>query len=380
MRRMETSAGKENAVKTRAAVLYARESPLVVEELELDPPRAGEVLVRLAASGVCHSDLHVISGTIGEIPPVVLGHEGAGTVEAVGEGVESVRPGDAVVLAFVSACGRCRPCTEGRPNLCVTHWRTLPRGTLLDGTCRLHKGETPIRQMLRLGTMSERAVVAESAVIRVAPDTPLDKAALLGCGVMTGVGAVMNTAKVEPGSAVAVLGAGGVGLNVIQGAALVGAGRIIAVDVSPMKLELARRFGATETVDASKEDPVAAVMALTDGEGVDYAFEAIGEGKTVEQAFGMLRPMGTAVVIGIPSPEARVSLPLANFPRGERRLVGSMYGSARMRVDMPRLLALYRQGRLRLDELVTRTYSLDEVNDAIEDLRAGRNARGLLRF
>jgi S-(hydroxymethyl)glutathione dehydrogenase/alcohol dehydrogenase len=367
-------------MKTRAAVLWERDSDLVIENLELDPPRSGEVLVKLAASGVCHSDLHVISGTIGEIPPVVLGHEGAGTVMEVGAGVDSVKPGDSVILAYVSACGRCRNCSQGKPNLCTTHWRTVPRGTLLDGTCRFHKGETPIRQMLRLGTMSEHAVVAETAVIRVEPDTPLDKAALIGCGVMTGVGAVMNTAKVEPGSLVAVIGTGGVGLNVIQGASLVGAARIIAVDVAPMKLELARRFGATDTVDASVGDPVAQVLALTDGEGVDYAFEAIGSGKTVAQAFAMLRPTGTAVAIGIPAPDETVTLPLVNFPRGERRLVGSMYGSARMRVDMPRILSLYRAGKLKLDELVTRTYTLNQANDALADLREGRNARGVILF
>lgn len=367
-------------MKTRAAVLYRRNSDLVVEELELDPPRSGEVMVKIAASGVCHSDLHVISGTIGEIPPVVLGHEGAGTVVAVGENVQSVREGDKVLLAFVSACGRCRNCIQGKPNLCLTHWRTLPRGTLLDGSCRLRKNTTPIRQMLRLGTMCEYVVVAETAAIPVEPETPLDKAALIGCGVMTGVGAVMNTAQVEPGSTVAVIGTGGVGLNVIQGAALVGAGRIIAVDVSPMKLELARRFGATDIVDASVSDPVAWVLELTNGEGVDYAFEAIGTGKTVAQAFAMLRPTGTAVVIGIPAPNETVTLSLADFPRGERRLVGSMYGSARMHLDMPRLLNLYRAGKLKLDELVTRTYPLERVNDALNDLREGRNARGVLLF
>jgi len=329
---------------------------------------------------VCHSDLSVVNGTIPMSLPAVLGHEGAGVIADVGPGVESVRPGDAVMLTFVTACGQCHYCTSGRPNLCSKHWRTTPRGTLMDGTCRFHKGEQRFFQMARAGTMSEYTVVGENAVIRVDESTPLDKAALIGCGVMTGVGAVSNTVGVEPGSTVVIIGAGGVGLNVVQGAVLVGAGRIIVVDIVPRKLEFARRFGATDAVDASKEDAVERVLEMTGGEGADYAFEAIGNPTTIAQAFRMVRPGGTAVAIGIAGKDAMVLIPAAMLPYGERRLVGSMYGSARMRVDMPRLLHLYRDGRLKLDELVTRTYTIDQVNDAFADMEAGLNVRGVILF
>lgn len=367
-------------MKTRAAVVYECNAPIIVEELELEAPKQNEVMVKMSASGVCHSDLSVINGTISFPFPAVLGHEGAGIIEAVGPGVTSVKCGDSVMLTFVSACGHCDYCTKGRPSLCSKHWGTQPRGTLFDGTSRFHKDGQAYYQFTRTGTMSEYTVVSETAVIPVAQETPLDKAALIGCGVTTGVGAVMNTAKVEPGSRVAVIGTGGVGLNAIQGASLVGAAQIIAVDIVPRKLEFARQFGATHTVDASQGDPVEAVKSLTNGEGVDYSFEVIGNPTTIAQAFEMLAPGGKAIVIGIPSPDAQVSLPASLFPRGERSLIGSMYGSARMRVDMPRLLDLYRVGKLKLDELITRTYTLDQVNEAFRDMEDGLNIRGVIVY
>ncbi|GIX06542.1 MAG: alcohol dehydrogenase [Candidatus Poribacteria bacterium] len=366
-------------MRTRAAIAYRRNAPLVVEELELDPPQTGQVLVKLAASGVCHSDLSAITGTIPMPLPFVVGHEGAGTVVEVGPGVRSVRPGDRVMLSFITPCGRCRFCTVGRPNLCLSFW-LQPRGGLIDGTKPFHKDGRRYNMMTRTGTLSEYTVVSEQAVVPVPPGTPLDRAALLGCAVTTGVGAVLNTAKVEPGSTVAVLGAGGVGINVVQGARLAHASRVIVVDRIAEKLEAARRFGATDCVDASLGDPVQQVLELTEGEGVDYAFEAIGNPTTIEQAFRMLRFGGTAVVIGIAPGEATISVPASLFPYGERRLIGSMYGSARMRVDMLRYLQLYFQGQLLLDELVSRTYTLDQVNEAFDDLRAGRNIRGVVVF
>ena len=366
-------------MKTRAAVAYEIDQPVVIEEIDLDPPRESEVLLQIKASGVCHSDLAVVKGTQRHLLPEVLGHEGAGLVVEVGRGVHSVGPGDAAMLSFVPACGRCDYCVTARPSLCSRHFDG-PRGTMLDGSCRFRTGQQPIYHMSRLGTMTEYTVVSEDAVIRVDSDTPLDKAALISCAVTTGVGAVIHTARVEPGSTLAVIGAGGVGLNVIQGAVLVGAEKILAIDQKAIKLDFAHQFGATHTIDASQQDAVDSVLELTAGEGVHYAFEAIGNPHTMQQAFRMLRPGGTAVVIGIAPPEAMVSLPAALFPYGERRLVGSFYGSSRMRADMPRLLRLYRTGQLKLDELITNTYSLDQVNEAFADMEAGQSVRGVILF
>ena len=258
----------------------------------------GQVLMKIGVSGVCHSDLSVVTGAIQLPLPAALGHEGAGVVEQVGNGVRSVQPGDRAMLAFVTACGQCRYCVIGKPNLCSVHWRAK-RGSLCDGTNPFQRGGETVYQMSSLGTMAERTVVMENAVIPIPPDVSFERAALVGCGVMTGVGAVLFTAKAEPGSRVAVIGAGGVGVNVIQGAVLAGAETIIAVDVSDKKLEMAKPFGATHLVNAKRDDPVEVVRELTGGEGVDYAFEAIGNPKTIEQAFAMLSFGGAAVVIGI---------------------------------------------------------------------------------
>jgi S-(hydroxymethyl)glutathione dehydrogenase/alcohol dehydrogenase len=366
-------------LKTQAAVVYAHNEPVVVEELTLDAPKAGEVLLRMAASGVCHSDLSVVNGTIYYDPPVVLGHEGAGIVEAVGDGVTKVKEGDHVVLSFVSYCGKCKMCQSGR--VCLCRGFTTPRGYLIDGTPRLHnaKGEA-IQQMARIGTMSQRAVVPQESVIPIAAHYPLDRAALVGCGVTTGVGAVLNTAQVEPGSTVAVIGAGGVGLNVIQGAALAQASHIIAIDIVPEKLEFARRFGATDLVNAKEGDAVAAVLAMTDGFGSDYAFEAIGNAATITQAYQMVRPAGTAVIVGLTRMDTHVPIPTGDMVRSEKQLIGSFYGSSRPHEDMPRLLGLYEEGKLKLDELITTTYRLDQINQAFADMEAGINARGVILF
>ena len=364
----------------KAAVCYEKNQPVRVEAVTLDAPRRNEVLVRLAASGVCHTDLSVITGVMPMKLPGVLGHEGAGIVEEVGEGVAQLAPGDRVALAWVTPCGCCFYCRIGKANLCELGEKINIHHRMPDGSTRLHQDGVDLSVFSALGTMAEMAVVPASAAVKLPEDAPLDKAALLGCAVMTGVGAVFNTAQVVPGSRVAVFGAGGVGLNVIQGAAIAGAERIIAVDVNARKLDFARSFGATHRIDASREDPVQALKELSDGRGVDYAFEAIGRKESIEQAYASVRRGGTCVVIGIGSYRETVSLNVFSLPIQEKRLLGSWYGGANVHHDFPRLLALYRAGKLKLDELVTRTYALEEVNQAFADMTEGVNARGLILF
>ena len=366
-------------MRTRAAVVYEHDAPVVVDTLTLDDPKAHEVLLRMGASGVCHSDLSVMNGTIYMEPPVALGHEGAGVVERVGSDVTYVKPGDHVILSFVTYCENCPMCARDRVCLCTGY--TARKGYLLDDTCRLHncRGQE-ITQMSRIATMSELAVVPEQALIKIDRGYPMDRAALVGCGVTTGVGAVLRTAEVEPGSTVAVIGAGGVGLNAVQGAVLADAERIIAVDLMEKKLEFARQFGATDTVNASEVDAVEAVVELSGGLGVDYAFEAIGSSVTIRQAFDMVRPAGTAVAIGLARSDDLVPVPPQTLIWSEKNLIGSYYGSSRPRVDMPHYLRLYDEGKLMLDELITQRYRLEQINEAFADMEAGKNARGMLLF
>jgi S-(hydroxymethyl)glutathione dehydrogenase/alcohol dehydrogenase len=362
--------------KMKAAVLYELNQPVIVEELELEKPKEREVLVKMIASGVCHSDLSVTNGTIPLPLPIVLGHEGAGIVEEVGPGVTAVKPGDHVVLSWVPQCGRCSFCAIGKPYLCDA--RALTRGgTMLDGTRRIHKGTKEYYHMLGVSTMATYTVVPEISVVRIDSDIPLREAALIGCGVMTGVGAVINTAKVEPGSRVAVFGAGGVGLNVIQGAVLASAEMIIAIDLLDRKLQFAKQFGATHLINASTEDPVQKIKDLTGG-GVDYAFEVIGQGAVITQAYQATRRGGTTVVIGVAAPGVQASIPANTLVLEEKTLKGSYYGSARVQVDIPKLTRLYKAGRLKLGELISHTYPLEEINKAFEDLQKGENARGVL--
>lgn len=359
----------------RAAVLYDVGQPLTVEEVELDPPRQGEVLVRIAATGVCHSDLHYITGDLVMPLPVVLGHEAAGVVEAVGPGVTSVRPGDHVVVLFAPSCGRCRYCDSGRPHLCEMRYRV--RGKMPDGTSRLRSRGRELHHFTCVSSWAERAVVPESGVLAIDPDIPLRAAALLGCAVTTGVGAVVNTARVAPGSTVAVFGLGGVGQNVVQGARLAGAAVIIGVDLLDHRLEMARRLGATHIVHAGWQDPVSEIRRLTGG-GVDYAFEAIGRAATVRQAVDACARGGTAVVVGLPPARDELHLPGPAFVLDEKTLRACFYGSSRLRADIPRLLALYRAGRLVLEELVTATFPLARVNDAVAALDRGDGLRSVL--
>ncbi len=366
-------------MKTRAAVVYQHNQPVVVEDLELDEPKANEVLIRTAASGVCHSDLSVVTGTIYYDAAVALGHEGAGVIEAVGSEVTYARPGDPVILSFVSYCGSCRMCQMARVCLCESY--NVPRGFQLDGTYRLrNKSGDGILQMARVATMSEYMVVPQQNLVKIDSHYSLEQAALVGCGVTTGVGAVLNTAKVEPGSSVAVIGTGGVGLNVIQGAGLADAEQIIAVDISEKKLNFAQNFGATDGINANETDPIEAVQELTDGRGVDYAFEVIGNPKTIVQAYNMVRAAGTAVIVGMAHHQAEFSIPAQAFVSSEKRLIGSFYGSCQPRVDMPKILNLYEEGKLKLDELITRHYRLGQINEAFADMEAGENARGVIVF
>ena len=363
----------------KSVVVEGINQPIRVDEVELDDPREDEVRVKMVASGVCHSDYSVIDGTITMEFPLVLGHEGAGIVEEVGEQVSTLKPGDHVVLSYIPQCGQCFYCTTGKPYLCETSLLTR-RGALPNGNKPRRRGGEPIGQMTGLGTMSEYSVVHPTSCVPIGSEIPLENAALVGCGVMTGVGAAINTAKVEPGSSVAVFGTGGIGLNVIQGSVLGGAHTIIAVDTNPLKLEFALRFGATHTIDASEEDPVERIREMTDGRGADYTFEAIGNAEVMRQAFESARRAGTITVIGVARSDDQLNIRADTLVREEKRLLGCFYGSTRQRVDMPRLLDLYKSGQLDLDGLITKRYLIDDVQEAFDDLIAGKNARGVIVF
>jgi S-(hydroxymethyl)glutathione dehydrogenase/alcohol dehydrogenase len=366
------------SVRAKAAVCREM-GRITVETIEIEAPRAGEVMIRLAACGVCHSDVSATNGTIPIPLPLVLGHEGAGIVEAIGEGVAGFAPGDHVLSSFVTMCGKCRMCQSGRPHLCVQSAKSM--ATLPDGTRRTHALDgTPLNVFCGCGVMAERATLHADNLVKIDPTMPLDKASLIACGVTTGFGAVANTAKVEAGSSVAVFGCGGVGLNVIQGARILGATTIVAVDRDKAKLELAERFGATHGIDTTETaNPVKAIRALTGG-GVDYAFECVGRGDLVALAHASLCRGGLAVAVGMPKGDDVTPIRTISLAYEEKRLTGSYYGAARPLVDFPRLISLYRGGRLLLDELITRTYGIEEAPRAIEDLIAGRNARGVIVF
>lgn len=358
----------------RAAVLNEIPGNLQIEDIDIDKPEAREVLITTAAAGLCHSDLHFIEGKYPFMTPCVLGHESAGIVEAVGDQVAYVKAGDHVITCLSVFCGHCEYCLSGRPNLCRGEETRRREGS----PPRLSKEGRPINQFANLSSFAEQMLVHENAIVKITEEMPLDRAALIGCGVTTGIGAVFRTAAVEPGTTVAVIGCGGVGLSAIQGAAIAGALRVIAVDVVPSKLELAKQFGATDIVDASKGDPVDQVRDLTRG-GVDYAFEAIGLKATAEQAFGMVRRGGVATVIGmIPFGE---KIEIMGFELlSEKKLQGTAMGSNRFRIDMPRFIDLYLQGRLKLDEMISARIKLDEVNQGFEAMAKGEVARSVIVF
>jgi S-(hydroxymethyl)glutathione dehydrogenase/alcohol dehydrogenase len=363
--------------KAKAVLCREHNKPVVVEEISIDAPKRGEVTVKLGACGVCHSDLSAINSTIALPLPLVLGHEGAGVVEEVGEGVTDVAPGDHVIFSFIYMCGKCRFCVAGRPVLCLEQGKALT--TPLEGTTRARDANgAPLGIFSGCGAMAEYATVSAENLIKIDPKIPLDCAALVGCGVTTGVGAVFNTAKVEPGSSVAVFGCGGVGLSVIQGALIAGARRIIAIDTLAPKLEMARKFGATETI-LFGEDLVKEVKKITAG-GPDYAFECVGSGELAATAYRAIRRGGLAVVVGVAKPSDSTAIRTMTLPFEEKTITGSYFGSCVPRVDFPRMLALYMAGRLKLEELITRRYPIAEAPQAFADLQAGKNARGVIVF
>ena len=367
------------AQAARAVICRELNKPVVVERITVDGPKRGEVMVKLAACGVCHSDLSATNGTIALPPPLVLGHEGAGEVVEVGEGVTGLAVGDHVVASFIYMCGKCRFCSLGRPVLCVEQGKAL--ATLPDGTLRTKDAQgKPLNIFSGCGVMAEYATVHVDNLVKIDPKIPLDRAALVGCSVTTGVGAVFNTARVRPGASVAVFGCGGVGLNVIQGAAIAGAERIVAIDTLEAKLEMAKKFGATDVVLAKPgEDLTKALKKLTGG-GADYAFECVGSGELAAAAYKAAGRGGMAVVVGVAKPGDSTSVRTMTLPFEEKTLTGSYFGSCVPRVDFPRMLGLYMQGKLKLDELITRRYSIDEAPQAFADLEAAKNARGVIVF
>jgi S-(hydroxymethyl)glutathione dehydrogenase / alcohol dehydrogenase len=360
-----------------AAVLYETKKPVRIEDVELLEPGPHEVQVRWVANGVCHSDYHVINGDYPHPLPVVLGHEAAGVVERVGPGVETVAPGDHVCSSYIPSCGRCGYCIGGQPTMCAL--RDKPRWFMLDGTARFRKGSTSLHHFLQVAGYATHAVLPEVSVIPIRKDAPLDVVCLVSCGVLAGAGPVFNRAKVPPGASVAVFGCGGVGLSIIQGARIGGARQIIAVDMFDSKLEMALQVGATHTVNTQTGSPVQAVREFTRGAGVDHAFEAVGNAALVRQAIESLAIRGTATIVGVLPPNAVIEFPWMAI-RPECKVQTSRMGSNRFRVDIPRYLELYRQGRLLLDEMVSVKGHLPDVNEAFRAMKAGEVARTVLTF
>ncbi|NOX23872.1 MAG: Zn-dependent alcohol dehydrogenase [Actinobacteria bacterium] len=359
----------------RAAVLREAGAELRIEDVKLSEPESNEVVVRVEAAGVCHTDLHAKDGRYPVSLPTVLGHEAAGVVEAAGRHVSHVSVGDHVVACSSVFCGVCEHCLGGRPNRCVNHEATR-RGAGAEP--RIEVGDEQVHQFFNLSSFAERMLVHEHAVVKIPSAMPLDRAALLGCSVTTGLGAVFRTAKVRPGDTVAVIGCGGVGLSAVQAARIAGANQIIGIDRADAKLVLARELGATHTVNASAVDPVLEVEKLTSGLGVHHAFEAVGQPATTEQAVAMLRRGGTATLVGLFPSGAYIQLPGAPFLVDEKRLQGSKMGSNRFRVDIPRYVDMYLDGRLRLDEMISERIHLDEVNKAFDRMRTGAHARSVI--
>lgn len=368
-------------IATRAAVCTATDRDVEVLDVQVDAPHPGEVLVRLGAAGVCHTDLSVARGHAPFSLPIVLGHEGAGVVEALGEGVDNVKVGDHVVLSFVAPCGECLWCGRGQPHLCAVGQTATIAGAMADLTPRFSRDGQPIWQMASLGTFSELLVAQASAAIPIPRDVPFAEASLIGCGVLTGVGAAVNTTDVKPGDTVAVIGCGGVGLNAIQGSVIAGAERVIAIDRRPDKLDLAKQFGATDTVDASRDDVAEAVGELTSGVGADVAFEVVGLAATAAQAVTITRKGGQTCFIGMPAADVVLDVPMAiEFTMNEKRLLGCTYGSCDVRRDIPRLVKWWSEGKLRVSELISQTISLDEVNQALHAVEEGSVARSVIAF
>lgn len=374
-------------MKVRAAVLnamgakppYATSRPLQIEEVELRPPGPGEVLVRIGAAGLCHSDLSVINGDRPRPTPMALGHEAAGVVEEAGPGVDDLKKGDHVVLVFVPSCGHCAPCSEGRPALCEPGAASNTKGTLLSGERRLFRDGTPINHHMGCSAFADHAVVSRRSVVKIDPDLPLDEAALFGCAVLTGVGAVVNTAQVRAGTSVAVIGLGGVGLASVLGAVASGARHVVAVDLSEEKLALARSLGATHAINAVAEDLVQQVRDATHG-GVDYAIEMAGSVRAFDAAYKMTRRGGMTVTAGLPNPSSTWAMPPVNLVAEERTIKGSYIGTCVPSRDLPRYIELYKLGRLPVNRLMSGRLGLDDINEGFDKLHEGRAVRQVVTF
>ena len=360
----------------KAAVCREFGKPLVIEDIDIDPPQSGEIMVKLAACAICHSDILYMEGAWGgaEKLPAIFGHEAAGEVEAVGPDVKGLSPGDHVVVSLIRSCGHCFFCAQGDQHLCETKFP-------LDGQSRLRaQGGEAVFQGLRTGAFAEYTVVDQSQAVRIPEALPLDSASLLACGVITGLGAVVNTAKLASGSSAVVIGAGGVGLNSIQGAALSGANPVIAMDLVESKLETAKMFGATHAIDPTEAGALEAVRSLTGGRGADYVFVTVGSVKAIEQGLEMLRNAGTLVIVGMPPSGVTAALEAVEFASSGQRILGSKMGSSRLAVDIPKLVALYEQGRLKLDELISQRYPLEQINQAIAEVNRGEVLRNVVIF
>ena len=373
------NAGVANPMRIRAAVV--RETgKLTIETVNLDPPKENELLVRIKAAGICHSDLHTLRGELRLKPPLVLGHEGAGIVEAVGAGVTKVKPGDHILVNWLPSCQRCAACLRGQPNLCERLGTTTFVGTLINGTTRISTLDgVRLKHHLSSATMAEYSVIDEASAIPIPEDVPFDVAAIIGCAVMTGVGAVIHTSKAPAGSSAAVIGCGGVGLSMIMGCHLAGCHPIVAIDVNDNKFDLARQLGATDTVNAREKDAVEAIRNRT-RIGPDYVFDSVGSAATIKQALQAVRPGGSAVVAGLHAAGPEVPVPASSLVLQGKSLLGSWYGSAQPLVDLPKLVDLFRAGRLAVDRLITKRYPLDELPLAFQDMEAGNVARGVLWF
>ena len=367
---------------SKAAVMTGIDQPLEIrDDVEVEAPRANEVKVRMAASGVCHSDLSMVNGTMMAVPPIVLGHEGAGVIEEVGDGVTDLKAGDHVVISWVPQCGDCFFCSRDQGYLCEGANAALASGGLLDGTTRMTSQGAPLSQMAASGTFGEVTIIPASGAVKIPDDLDMKVAALIGCGVLTGTGAALNTANIRKGDTVAVVGCGGVGLNVIQGARIAGASEIIAVDMNETKLQMAKEFGATATVNASQGDPVAQVMGMTEQRGADVAFEVIGLPQTIDQTITMVRRGGQAILVGVPKLDVMVTLPaFFGIVLAEKTIKGCWYGSSNVHKDVPKLVELYKKGDLKLDELISREIKLEEVNDAFEAMKGGEVARSVIDY
>jgi S-(hydroxymethyl)glutathione dehydrogenase/alcohol dehydrogenase len=357
----------------KAAVCYELNKPLVVEEVDIDPPKPGEVKVKIAATAVCHSDIHMFKGELPFKPPLVGGHESAGYVDEVGEGVSDFKPGDRVVISLLASCGKCRYCLTGRSWMCNAVWPLAEEARMHD------KKGRDLFQPFRIGSFAEYNIVHHSQLVKIPDDMPLDRAALLACGFITGFGAVVNRAKVEPMQSCVIIGVGGVGLSAVQGAAISGAYPIIAVDIVANKLESAKAFGATHTVNAAQGDAVKEVQALTDG-GADYVFVTVGNIAAINQGLFMSAPRGMTVIVGLPSSGDMLQIPPFIFIKDERVLTGSYMGTTQYQTEIPRLVALYKAGILKLDELITGRYPLEDINKAIELVEQGKALRNVIMF